>query len=105
MNSKDYISTIEPKKKWLDVDIKGLWHYRDLYYMNIKRDIVTQYKQTILGPLWYLIQPLFTTIMYMFYSICVALVSGHISTVASLRVAMSLRQTRVCLAKYISPDL
>ena len=66
MNSKDYISTIEPKKKWLDVDIKGLWHYRDLYYMNIKRDIVTQYKQTILGPLWYLIQPLFTTIMYMF---------------------------------------
>ena len=41
MNSKDYISTIEPKKKWLDVDIKGLWHYRDLYYMNIKRDIVT----------------------------------------------------------------
>lgn len=66
MNSKDYISTIEPKKKWLDVDIKGLWHYRDLYYMNIKRDIVTQYKQTILGPLWYLIQPVLTTIMYMF---------------------------------------
>lgn len=66
MNSKDYISTIEPKKKWLDVDIKGLWHYRDLYYMSIKRDIVTQYKQTILGPLWYLIQPVLTTIMYMF---------------------------------------
>lgn len=66
MDTKEKISTIEPKKKWLDVDIKGLWHYRDLFYMNIKRDIVTQYKQTILGPLWYLIQPLFTTIMYMF---------------------------------------
>lgn len=66
MNPNEVISHIEPKKKWLDVDIKGLWRYRDLYYMNIKRDLITQYKQTILGPLWYLIQPLFTTIMYMF---------------------------------------
>ena len=60
------ISHIQPKKKWLDVDIKGLWRYRDLYSMYIKRDIVTQYKQTVLGPLWFLIQPLFSTIMYMF---------------------------------------
>ena len=66
VTAKDYVSHIEPKRKWLDVDIKGLWNYRDLYRMYIKRDIVTQYKQTILGPLWYLIQPLFTTIMYMF---------------------------------------
>ena len=66
MNPNEVISHIEPKKKWLDVDIKGLWRYRDLYLMYIKRDIVTQYKQTILGPLWYLIQPLMTTIMYMF---------------------------------------
>lgn len=62
----EIINHIEPKKKWLDVDIKGLWRYRDLYYMYIKRDIVTQYKQTILGPLWFFIQPLTTTIMYMF---------------------------------------
>ena len=66
MNPNDVVSHIEPKKKWLDVDIKGLWRYRDLYQMYIRRDIVTQYKQTILGPMWYLIQPLFTTIMYMF---------------------------------------
>lgn len=66
MNPNDVISHIQPKKKWLDVDIKGLWLYRDLYIMNIKRDLITQYKQTILGPLWYLIQPLFTTVMYMF---------------------------------------
>lgn len=66
MNPNEVISHIQPKKKWLDVDIKGLWRYRDLYLMYIKRDIVTQYKQTILGPLWYLIQPLMTTIMYMF---------------------------------------
>lgn len=65
MNPNEVISHIQPKKKWLDVDIKGLWRYRDLYRMYIKRDIVTQYKQTILGPLWYIIQPLLTTIMYM----------------------------------------
>ncbi len=62
----EIINHIQPKKKWLDVDIKGLWRYRDLYYMYIKRDIVTQYKQTILGPLWFFIQPITTTIMYMF---------------------------------------
>lgn len=66
MNPNEIVSHIEPKKKWLDVDLRGLWNYRDLYRMYIKRDIVTQYKQTILGPTWYLIQPLFTTIMYMF---------------------------------------
>lgn len=57
---------IKPQTGWFDLDIKGLWRYRDLYKMYIKRDIVTVYKQTILGPLWYLIQPIFTTIMYMF---------------------------------------
>ena len=46
---------IKPHRKWVDIDIKGLWRYRDLYYMYIRRDIVTQYKQTILGPLWYVI--------------------------------------------------
>ena len=60
------ITVIKPQRKWLDIDLKGIWRYRDLYYMYVRRDIVTQYKQTILGPLWYLIQPLFTTIMYMF---------------------------------------
>ena len=59
-------TVIKPQRKWFDIDLKGLWRYRDLYYMYIRRDIVTQYKQTILGPLWYVIQPLFTTIMYMF---------------------------------------
>lgn len=56
---------IKPYRKWFDIDIKGLWRYRDLYYMYIRRDIVTQYKQTILGPMWYVIQPLFTN-MFVF---------------------------------------
>ena len=59
-------TVIKPQRKWFDIDLKGLWRYRDLYYMYIRRDIVTQYKQTILGPLWFIIQPLFTTIMFMF---------------------------------------
>lgn len=66
MMSNEWTTVIKPKKKWLDVDLKGIWRYRDLYVMYIKRDIVTKYKQTILGPLWYVIQPIFTTIMYMF---------------------------------------
>ena len=57
---------IRPKKRLLDLDLKGLWRYRDLWYMYVRRDIVTLYKQTILGPLWFLIQPVFTTVMYMF---------------------------------------
>lgn len=63
---QDWTIEIKPRKKWLDIDIKGIWRYRDLLYMYVKRDIVTVYKQTILGPLWFLIQPIFTTVMYMF---------------------------------------
>ncbi len=57
---------IKPEKHLLDIDLVGIWRYRDLWYMYVRRDIVTQYKQTILGPLWFFIQPIFTTIMYMF---------------------------------------
>ena len=66
MDPKDKISHISPKRKWFDIDIKGLWDYRDLYTSYIRRNFVTTYKQTILGPLWYFISPIFTTIMYMF---------------------------------------
>lgn len=57
---------IQPKTKLFSLDLGEVWHYRDLLTMYVKRDIVTMYKQTILGPLWYVIQPLFTTIMFMF---------------------------------------
>ena len=62
----DWTLVIKPKKRLLDLDLKGLWRYRDLWYIYVRRDIVTFYKQTILGPLWFLIQPVLTTIMYMF---------------------------------------
>ena len=62
----DWTLVIKPQKRLLDLDLKGLWRYSDLWYMYVRRDIVTFYKQTILGPLWFLIQPVLTTIMYMF---------------------------------------
>lgn len=56
---------IEPKDKLLSVDFKELWRYRDLCALFIKRNIITQYKQTILGPAWFVIQPAMTVLMYM----------------------------------------
>lgn len=64
--TNDWTLVIKPRKRWFDINLNALWRYRDLYRMYVRRDIVTEYKQTILGPLWYLIQPLLTTIMYMF---------------------------------------
>lgn len=57
---------IKPKSKNFELNLKEVWQYRDLMMLYVKRDIVTMYKQTILGPIWYLIQPVMTTIMYMF---------------------------------------
>ena len=61
----EYTTVIKPKNKLLEVDFKEIWSYRDLFSMFVKRDIITQYKQTILGPTWFFIQPALTTIMYM----------------------------------------
>lgn len=63
--TQEWTTVIKPKDKLLSVDFKEIWRYRDLMSLFVKRNIITQYKQTILGPLWYLIQPLMTTIMYM----------------------------------------
>jgi lipopolysaccharide transport system permease protein len=57
---------IKPKRKLLDLHIRELIRYRDLIFLFVKRDFVIQYKQTILGPLWYIINPLISTVMYIF---------------------------------------
>jgi len=64
--AKDWDIIITNKSKLLNIDLHEVWHYRDLLIMYVKRDIISQYKQTILGPLWFVIQPLLTTIMFMF---------------------------------------
>ena len=61
----EWTTVIKPKSSLLSVDFGEIWQYRDLYRMFVKRDIVTWYKQTILGPLWFFIQPIMTTIMFM----------------------------------------
>lgn len=55
---------ITPRAKAISVDLHSVWRYRDLIWMFFKRDFITFYKQTILGPLWYLIQPTLTAITY-----------------------------------------
>ena len=55
---------IRPRSGWFDVDLREIWRYRDLIALFVWRDFVAVYKQTILGPLWYLIQPLLTTVVF-----------------------------------------
>ena len=62
---QEWTTVIKPKNKLFQVNLKEIWNYRDLLTLFVKRDIKVQYKQTILGPLWWLIQPAFTVIMYM----------------------------------------
>ncbi len=57
---------IEAKRSWLDLRLGELWRYRDLVMLFVRRDFVSVYKQTILGPIWYLIQPLLTTLTFTF---------------------------------------
>lgn len=63
--SQEWTTVIKPKDKIWSVDFKELWKYRDLATLFVKRDIITQYKQTVLGPLWFILQPVITVLMYM----------------------------------------
>lgn len=63
--SQEWTTVIRPKDKLWSINLKELWSYRDLYSLFVNRNIVTQYKQTILGTLWFFIQPILTVIMYM----------------------------------------
>ncbi len=65
-DSEKWDLEIRPKNKWYEIDIKGVWHYRDLILLFVRRDFVSSYKQTILGPVWILLQPLISTLMYAF---------------------------------------
>ncbi len=68
MNNKDinenWLYTISPKNQFFSINFKEVWQYRDLLLLFVKRDVITAHKQTVLGPLWYLIQPLFTSITF-----------------------------------------
>jgi len=55
---------VKPKSSWFEFNFKEIWRYRDLLFMFVKRDIVSTYKQTILGPLWFFIQPILTALTF-----------------------------------------
>ncbi|MBU7571364.1 MAG: ABC transporter permease, partial [Flavobacterium sp.] len=62
-NNQQWLYEITPKRKLISFNFEEIWRYRDLLMLFVKRDIVTYYKQTVLGPLWFLIQPLLTSVI------------------------------------------
>ena len=64
-NQQTWTEEIKSKNSLFSVNIKEIWHYRDLLLMLVKRDYVTFYKQTILGPIWFFVQPLMTMLVYL----------------------------------------
>lgn len=61
---QQWTETIESKHSLFDLNLKEVWRYKDLVYMFVKRDFVSSFKQTILGPIWFFINPIFTTVVY-----------------------------------------
>jgi lipopolysaccharide transport system permease protein len=64
LEEKDWDIEITPQNNLLDLKLKDVWHYRDLLLLLVRRDFVSFYKQTVLGPVWFFIQPLVTILMY-----------------------------------------
>lgn len=62
----NWTTVIKPKSKWYDIDFKAIWQYRDLLMLFVRRDFVAVYKQTVLGPIWFFVQPILTTITFTF---------------------------------------
>lgn len=62
----NWTEIIEPQSNLLNINLKEVWRYRDLLQLLVKRDFVTYFKQTILGPIWFFVNPIFTTIIYTF---------------------------------------
>ena len=61
---KQWTAVITPKRKLLDLNLKEVWKYKDLIALNVRRDFKTRYKQTVLGPLWFIIQPLMSSVVH-----------------------------------------
>lgn len=62
--STAYETVLRPDTGWLSIELKSIWHYRDLLSLLVWRDFVAKYKQTILGPLWFIIQPVLLTLVF-----------------------------------------
>ena len=80
---EEWTEVISPQTHLFDLKLKDVWRYRDLLLLLVKRDFVATYKQTILGPLWFFIQPLLTTITYM-------VIFGNIAKISTDGIPMTL---------------
>ncbi len=74
--NQDWDMVIQPRRGWFDLSLRDIWRYRDLAFLFVKRDLSVVYKQTILGPLWFLLQPLFSTVIF-------TLVFSHIAKIST----------------------
>ncbi len=94
-----WTTVIRPKDKLLSVDFGELWRYRDLCSLFVRRNITTQFKQTVLGPLWYVLQPVITVVMYM-------VVFGNIAKIPTDGLPQPLFYlSGICLWQYFSDCL
>ncbi len=64
--SESWDLILKPHRSFFDINLKDIWRYRDLLWLFVRRDFVSFYKQTILGPFWFFVQPLITTVIYTF---------------------------------------
>src|SRR4051794_34059097 len=65
IHNDEWSEVITPRNKLFELRLKEVWRYRDLMTLFVKRDLVSQYRQTVLGPIWHIIQPVLTTIMFL----------------------------------------
>lgn len=63
-NTDQWDLIIKPQSSLFDIPWADIWRYRDLLVMFVKRDVITVYKQTVLGPIWFVVQPILTTAIY-----------------------------------------
>ena len=97
--NENWTTVIKPKESLFQVNLKEIWDYRDLCMLFVRRDITTQFKQTVLGPTWYLIQPIMTVFMYM-------VVFGNIANIPTDGLPQPLFYlSGVCLWQYFSDCL
>jgi lipopolysaccharide transport system permease protein len=66
ISDNQWTEIIKPKGKWFDLKLKEVWDYRDLISIFVRRDVISSYKQTILGPIWFFLGPLLTVVLYTF---------------------------------------
>lgn len=99
VQEENWSLVIKPKSSLLQVDFAEIWRYRDLCAMLVRRNIVTYYKQTVLGPIWFFVQPIMTTVMYM-------LVFGGIAKISTDGLPQPLFYlSGICLWQYFADNL